>query len=71
MLRECSIAEDHWKKVVDKIKQQEAKMVEEHNNSMNSSSSSSKSSVNGSKQVECGNNVFINIIFLIFYVYRC
>ncbi len=44
MLRESSIAEDYWKQVIDKIKKQEAKMVEEQNDSINSSSSS-KSSV--------------------------
>jgi hypothetical protein len=40
MLREMSIAEDYWKQVIGKIRQQEAKMVEDQNHSMNSSSSS-------------------------------
>ena len=39
-LRECSTAEDYWKQVINKIKQQEAKMIEEQNDSTNSSTSS-------------------------------
>ncbi len=35
MLRESSIAEDYWKQIIDKIKEQEAKMVEEQNDSIN------------------------------------
>ncbi|CAF1186544.1 unnamed protein product [Rotaria sp. Silwood1] len=35
MLRERSIAEDYWKQVIDEIKQQEARVVEEQNNNIN------------------------------------
>lgn len=37
ILRESSIAEDHWKQVIDKIKQHETKMTEEQNAKVNSS----------------------------------